>query len=178
MRKKMSTNEWVAVMSSLVVVVIIVFFSFRTSPIVQSQSQNGAGVLQSITNSNNTNTMDFDKIINNGDSYVDVKELKIATVNEGTGEAAVVGKTVSVNYSGFLTNGTKFDSSFDRNEPFEFTLGEHAVIEGWEQGVLGMKVGETRKLVIPSTLAYGERGVGPIPANSTLIFVVQLLEIK
>ena len=177
MRNKMSINEWLAVISSLAVVIIIVFFSFRTSPIVQSRS--GADVIQSITAStNNTNIMDFDKIINNGDSYTDVKDLKIETVTTGDGETAVVGNTVSVHYSGFLTNGTKFDSSFDRNEPFEFTLGQGSVIQGWEQGVLGMKVGETRKLIIPSTLAYGERGIGPIPANATLIFVVQLLEVR
>ncbi|MEK7552027.1 MAG: FKBP-type peptidyl-prolyl cis-trans isomerase [Patescibacteria group bacterium] len=122
--------------------------------------------------------MDFDKIINNGDSYTDVKELKIETINEGNGEVAILGNTVSVHYSGFLTDGSKFDSSFDRNEPFEFTLGEGSVIQGWEQGVLGMKIGETRKLVIPSTLAYGERGTGPIPGNATLIFVVRLLGVK
>src|SRR3990167_3775113 len=147
MRNKMGLNEWLAVISSLAVVIIIVFFSFKTSPIVQSRS--GADVVQSITTENkeeinNTNTMDFDKIINNGDSYTDVKDLKIETVTPGDGETAVVGNTVSVHYSGFLTNGTKFDSSFDRNEPFEFTLGQGSVIAGWEQGVLGMKIGETR----------------------------------
>jgi len=177
MRNKMGLNEWLAVISSLAVVVIIVFFSFKTSPVVQSRS--GADVIQSISAEvNNTNTMDFDKIINNGDSYTDVKDLKIETVTPGDGETAVVGNTVSVHYSGFLTNGTKFDSSFDRNEPFEFTLGQGSVIAGWEQGVLGMKIGETRKLTIPSTLAYGERGTGPIPGNATLIFVVQLLGVK
>ena len=177
MRNKMGLNEWLAVISSLAVVVIIVFFSFKTSQVVQSRS--GADVIQSISAEvNNTNTMDFDKIINNGDSYTDVKDLKIETVTPGDGETAVVGNTVSVHYSGFLTNGTKFDSSFDRNEPFEFTLGQGSVIAGWEQGVLGMKIGETRKLTIPSTLAYGERGTGPIPGNATLIFVVQLLGVK
>lgn len=175
MKKKLSVNEWVAVISSLAVVVIIVFFSFKSSPLIQSQSS--ANVIESITESN-TNTMDFTKIIGSGDSYANVKELGVEILQEGNGEVAISGKTVSVNYAGFLTDGTKFDSSFDRNEPFEFTLGQGSVIAGWEQGVLGMKVGETRKLIIPSTLAYGERGVGPIPGNSTLVFVVQLLEIR
>ena|SRR3989344_2386959 len=175
--KKLNTNQWVAVMSSIVVAIIIVFFSFKTSPVAQNNL--GADVVQSIiTQTNNTNIMDFNKIINDGSSYVDVKELGIKKIEEGTGAEAKVGSKVVVNYSGFLTNGTKFDSSFDRNQPFEFTLGERRVIEGWEQGVLGMKIGETRKLVIPSTLAYGENGVGPIPPNATLIFVVQLLEVK
>ncbi len=92
--------------------------------------------------------------------------------------AAKVGDTVEVHYVGTLTDGTKFDSSRDRNQPFSFTLGENRVIQGWEKGILGMHVGGQRKLTIPPELGYGSRAVGPIPANSTLVFEVELLAIK
>lgn len=104
-------------------------------------------------------------------------ELKMEDVTVGTGSEAVPGKTVKVHYTGTLENGTKFDSSKDRNEPFAFKLGAGQVIKGWDQGVAGMKVGGVRKLVIPPTLGYGSRQVGPIPANSTLLFDVELLEV-
>lgn len=96
----------------------------------------------------------------------------------GTGAEATNGKRVSVHYTGTLTDGTKFDSSKDRNEPFEFTLGEGRVIAGWEQGVLGMKEGGKRKLTIPPELGYGQQAVGPIPPNSTLLFEIELLSVK
>ena len=96
----------------------------------------------------------------------------------GTGAEAVAGKTVSVNYTGTLTDGTKFDSSYDRNQPFEFELGAGRVIKGWDQGVAGMKVGGKRKLVIPPSLGYGAQANGKIPANSTLVFEVELLDVK
>jgi FKBP-type peptidyl-prolyl cis-trans isomerase len=96
----------------------------------------------------------------------------------GKGAEAVNGKSVTVHYTGTLKDGTKFDSSVDRKEPFTFTLGAGQVIKGWEQGILGMKVGGKRKLTIPPELAYGANAVGAIPANSTLIFDVELLEVK
>ena len=106
-------------------------------------------------------------------------ELKIEVLSEGINELADVGDTVLVHYTGMLEDGTKFDSSLDRETPFSFTLGEGRVIAGWEQGVLGMKTGEKRKLTIASELAYGESGVpGAIPSNATLIFEVELLEIE
>jgi peptidylprolyl isomerase len=95
----------------------------------------------------------------------------------GTGEEAVAGKLVTVNYTGVLPDGTKFDSSLDRGTPFQFVLGAGQVIQGWEIGVNGMKVGGRRQLVIPPSLAYGERAIGAIPANSTLIFDVELLDV-
>ncbi len=97
----------------------------------------------------------------------------------GTGEEATPGKKVTVNYVGTLTDGTKFDSSYDRNQPFSFTLGAGQVIPGWDEGVAGMKVGGKRKLTIPPSLGYGTGGVpGTIPGNATLIFEVELLKVE
>jgi FKBP-type peptidyl-prolyl cis-trans isomerase len=95
----------------------------------------------------------------------------------GDGAEAVSGKTVVVNYTGAFEDGSVFDSSVGR-APFEFTLGAGQVIAGWDQGVVGMKVGGQRVLVIPSDLAYGDNGYGPIPAKATLVFEIELLEVK
>jgi FKBP-type peptidyl-prolyl cis-trans isomerase len=104
--------------------------------------------------------------------------LKITDITVGTGEEAKSGDKVWVNYRGTLTNGKEFDSSYSRNEPFNFPLGAGRVIRGWDEGVAGMKVGGKRKLVIPPDLAYGERGAGGvIPPNATLIFDVELVKI-
>lgn len=96
----------------------------------------------------------------------------------GTGATANPGDSVSVNYTGWLSDGTKFDSSIDRGQPFEFKLGAGRVIPGWDEGVQGMKVGGTRTLIIPPALGYGQRGIGPIPPNAILVFRVELLAIK
>jgi FKBP-type peptidyl-prolyl cis-trans isomerase len=97
----------------------------------------------------------------------------------GAGAEAVAGKSVTVHYTGTLQDGSQFDSSVDRNQPFSFTLGAGQVIPGWDEGVAGMKVGGKRKLVIPPNLAYGAQGYPPvIPANATLTFDVELLEVK
>ena len=103
--------------------------------------------------------------------------LVSADVVVGTGATAVSGDTVTVHYIGTFTNGTKFDSSYDRNQPFSFQLGAGQVIAGFEQGVTGMKVGGKRRLTIPPSLAYGSTGQGSIPPNTTLVFEVDLLSI-
>lgn len=105
-------------------------------------------------------------------------QLKIEKLVGGSGPAAQKGKTVSVHYTGWLTTGEKFDSSVDRNEPFEFVLGAGQVIAGWDQGVATMRVGDKVKLTIPSDLAYGDHGYpGAIPPKATLIFDVELLAV-
>ncbi|MBJ6726939.1 FKBP-type peptidyl-prolyl cis-trans isomerase [Geomesophilobacter sediminis] len=96
---------------------------------------------------------------------------------QGKGASPVAGKVVTVHYTGWLVNGTKFDSSVDRGEPFKFTIGAGQVIPGWDEGVMGMKVGGKRKLIIPPQLGYGAAGAGGvIPPNATLIFEVELLD--
>ena len=105
--------------------------------------------------------------------------LKIEDTKVGTGAEAVAGKTVTVHYTGTLTDGKKFDSSLDRGQPFKFTLGAGQVIQGWDKGFAGMKVGGKRKLTIPPELGYGARGAGNvIPPNATLIFDVELLGVE
>jgi FKBP-type peptidyl-prolyl cis-trans isomerase len=105
--------------------------------------------------------------------------LGIVDVTVGTGPAAKAGDKIKVHYTGTLTNGTEFDSSRKRNQPFEFQLGKGAVIKGWDDGVVGMKVGGKRKLTIPPSLGYGARGAGgTIPPNATLLFDVELVEIE
>ena len=95
----------------------------------------------------------------------------------GTGATAASGDTVTVHYLGTFTNGTKFDSSYDRGTPFSFRLGAGQVIPGFDQGVVGMKVGGKRRLTIPPSLAYGSAGSGPIPGNTTIVFEVELLAV-
>lgn len=105
-------------------------------------------------------------------------DLKIEDIKEGTGPAVKSGDTVKIHYTGTLQDGTKFDSSYDRGEPFETQIGVGQVIKGWDEGVVGMKVGGKRKLIIPPSMGYGDRDMGSIPPNSTLLFDVELVEIK
>lgn len=116
---------------------------------------------------------------NQGSENTTASGLKYTDLQVGQGDEARAGKTVEVHYTGWLENGTKFDSSKDRGQPFKFPLGAGHVIRGWDEGVAGMKVGGKRKLVIPSELGYGARGAGGvIPPNATLIFEVELLGVK
>jgi len=154
MDKKISIAIIVAVILLIVVAAVIYFLM-----------QPNAGILgnlnQQITKSYN------------------IQGMKVEVLKQGSGAESKTGDTVSVHYVGTLENGTKFDSSIDRGQAFEFKLGENRVIQGWELGVKGMKVGEKRKLTIPPELGYGSQAIGNIiPANSTLIFEVELLGIK
>lgn len=115
----------------------------------------------------------------NPDTITTPSGLKYEDLQVGSGQEAKAGQTVSVHYTGWLTNGKKFDSSLDRKQPFAFPLGAGHVIKGWDEGVAGMKVGGKRKLTIPPELGYGARGAGGvIPPNATLVFEVELLGIK
>lgn len=105
-------------------------------------------------------------------------QVKITIIKPGKGDEAVNGAKTTVHYTGWLVNGTKFDSSLDRKTPLTFTLGAKEVIDGWDKGVLGMKVGEIRRLEIPSAMAYGSQDLGVIPPNSDLTFEVELLKVS
>ena len=164
--KKLSKNESIAVVVSLVLVTGFIAFGVL-------------GFFGSSSSSNlSLNNLNMD-ISNNGTPAAQPSsQLLTDDIIVGTGTEAVAGKHVTVNYRGTLLDGKVFDSSYDRGTPFDFDLGAGQVIQGWEQGIVGMKVGGKRKLVIPPTLAYGDRAIGPIPANSTLIFEVELLDVK
>jgi FKBP-type peptidyl-prolyl cis-trans isomerase len=159
--KKLSKNEAIAVTTTLVVITGFVVFGSL-----------GLFSKSSTLSLNNLN-------MNISDTGVQqAPELLVQDLTVGTGTEAVAGKHVVVNYKGTLIDGTVFDSSYTRGTPFDFDLGAGQVIAGWDKGLVGMKVGGKRKLVIPANLAYGERAIGPIPANSTLVFEVELLEVK
>lgn len=116
---------------------------------------------------------------NEPQEQVSVSGLRWIDFGGGDGQAAAPGDRVAVHYTGTLENGKKFDSSRDRNQAFEFNLGAGQVIRGWDEGVAGMRVGDKRRLIIPSDLGYGSRGAGGvIPPNATLIFEVELLGIR
>ena len=147
----------------LLVLVVAVFFIWKSNQGAEEVKQSQAESIGTGSTSNKE----------------DMQDLKIEDIKVGIGNEAVNGKKVTVNYSGTLTNGTKFDSSYDRGVPFSFNLGASEVIRGWDLGILGMKVGGKRKLTIPAELGYGARGAGAdIPPNATLVFEVELLKVE
>jgi FKBP-type peptidyl-prolyl cis-trans isomerase len=152
------------VFSLLAVIIVFGIIGYLVSrPKVQPQPK-AEQPLAETTNTTNTTNMN---------------DLQMTIVKEGSGVEAKPGDQVSVHYTGTLTDGTKFDSSLDRGEPFTFVLGAGQVIKGWDLGVAGMKVGEKRTLYIPASFAYGEQGVpGVIPPNSVLIFDVEMVAIN
>lgn len=160
----MDKNTWIAVVVSIFVVG---FFLFGGT-IVNLFSQNEGQI-----------ALTQDDVMNTNNGTGGVQSLVMQDEVIGTGPEAVNGSLVSVHYTGTLTNGQKFDSSRDRGVPFEFILGSGSVIPGWEQGLLGMKTGGKRILIIPPQLAYGSQAIGNIiPANSTLVFEVELVSVS
>jgi FKBP-type peptidyl-prolyl cis-trans isomerase len=156
-------------------VIILIFgtagyYLFKNAPVSSNETNDN---FQSEESEPNTDL--FSSLPTESQQAIQVtkEDLKV-----GEGDEAQEGKTVSVHYVGTLTDGTKFDSSRDRNEPFKFSIGAGEVIPGWDQGVMGMKIGGVRKLTIPPELGYGDQDLGVIPPNSTLIFEVELLEVK
>ena len=157
--KNMNRNEMIAVTVGVILVAVILLIGIVNT------------FLKSAPEDNDIPNTTVGQIENVG-------RLIIEDIVVGSGEEAVSGKVVTAHYTGTLTNGTKFDSSLDRGQPFRFILGAGQVIKGWERGILGMKVGGKRKLTIPPELGYGERGIGAIPPNSTLIFEIELLGVS
>lgn len=157
----MKTYQWIAVFAAVVIVFVFFGFDHIFSSLIWSDQGRDTSLQENVTK-----------------DAMDTSGLKIEDVVVGTGEEAVNGMLVAVNYLGTFTNGVKFDSSYDRGEPIQFVLGSGYVIPGWEQGILGMKVGGKRKLTIPPELAYGSTAKGPIPPNSTLLFDVELVGVS
>jgi FKBP-type peptidyl-prolyl cis-trans isomerase FkpA len=126
---------------------------------------------------NKSTTTEIKKMTTDSKTIKTASGLQYEVVKAGTGATCSTGQKIKVHYTGTLENGNKFDCSRDRGEPIEFTLGVGQVIKGWDEGVNGMKIGEQRKLTIPANLAYGDRAIGTIPAKSTLLFDVELVDI-
>lgn len=151
---------------AVIIIVVVIIFAAKSKNNINKK-----------TNIPQNEEISIDSSLDAEQTSQEVQELKIEDIKVGEGKEAVNNKTIKVHYTGTLANGSKFDSSLDRNKPFEFILGAGQVIKGWDQGLLGMKVGGKRKLTIPADLGYGSRAVGSIPANSTLIFEIELLEV-
>ncbi len=163
---KTQRNTYIAVAVGVVVVVLFImlgFFSQGDVPTAAEESAQLAGP-----------QLILDELQKTGG----VADLRVVDITEGEGESAKAGDVLVVHYVGVLPDGTMFDSSVERGQPFTFQLGVSSVIQGWQQGLVGMKAGGRRLLAIPSSLGYGETGQGTIPPNATLLFDVQLLEIN
>lgn len=164
------TNKIIFIVLLVVAVVLAYFFFVGRKPSGEQPAEQA--VEENSLEGTNQETME-----NNQPA---VTELAIETLAQGSGDQVTkAGDTIEVHYTGTLLDGTKFDSSLDRGQPFSFNLGAGQVIAGWDQGLLNMKVGEKRRLTIPADMAYGERGAGNvIPPNAPLVFEVELLAIK
>jgi peptidylprolyl isomerase len=142
----------------------------------QEQPNNTATQEQSTVNTTDTRTNEMSQQTNQGNIQTTPSGLQYEEIQVGTGPNPQPGQQVTVHYTGWLKDGAKFDSSVDRGRPFDFTIGKGQVIKGWDEGVMSMKVGGKRRLIIPPELGYGQRGApGAIPPNATLVFEVELL---
>jgi len=171
----MKKSAIILIVIGIVILAGIAFKLFNKLP--ENENQPNLSLSQSPASSTESNSTSSNNNENNPVNN-NMNNLGIEILKQGTGEGAENGEEATVNYIGTLPDGTKFDSSYDRGLPFRFTLGAGQVIQGWDKGILGMKVGEKRRLTIPPELGYGSQGVsGVIPPNATLIFEVELLEI-
>ncbi|MBU6490547.1 FKBP-type peptidyl-prolyl cis-trans isomerase [Patescibacteria group bacterium] len=164
---------------ALALVVIAAFFIFPG--LLPFTSSGAVGTETPVTNNNDTNVQTASATASTESAGTPpVTQLTVTDEVVGTGATAVAGDSVTVNYVGALTNGTVFDASANHGTSgFTFTLGAGQVIKGWDEGIVGMKVGGKRKLIIPASLAYGNQAIGNIiPANSTLVFEVELLKVQ
>ena len=161
--KELTTEEWIGVGIALVLTVVLFGGLLNLSQLFGiNQTEIEPIPDQQITDDSMNNTED----------------LQVEILQEGSGPEAQVGDVVVVHYRGKLENGTEFDNSYDRGQSFPVQLGANQVIPGWEQGLIGAQAGETRRLTIAPELGYGNRAIGPIPANSTLIFEIEVLEVR
>lgn len=176
----MENKKFVLVTIALIILFVAgAYYVYKIpSPVTEDLSQNIESS-DTINSVDSGNTLGAETSVATGSANNQMNEQLITQdLVVGTGVEAVAGKKVTVNYLGTLTSGTKFDSSYDRNEPFSFSLGAGEVIAGWDQGVAGMKVGGKRKLTIPPSLGYGSADLDVIPPNSTLVFEVELLKVE
>ncbi len=173
-------NKWIAIVIALIAVGIALggysLYQNSMGPTVVSAPDTNQAATSAALTAQATTTTNMNEPTTLPDGLI-IQDEQI-----GTGPAAKAGDQLEMNYVGTLEDGTKFDSSYDRNQPLPFTLGVGQVIKGWDEGVVGMKVGGKRKLIIPPALGYGNQAVptstGTIPANSTLIFEIELVSIK
>jgi FKBP-type peptidyl-prolyl cis-trans isomerase len=182
MEKNMfSKFEVIAFGASVAVMAVALYFvrleSLSIVPAAQPAAVSESG-LRVVDGTQGTNTEEMRQALEGAVERGRIAELVVTDVRYGTGDEVKKGDTVVVNYVGTLENGQEFDNSYKRGQPFSFKVGAGNVIAGWEEGLIGMKQGGQRVLVIPPEKGYGSSGVGPIPANSTLIFSIELVEIK
>jgi FKBP-type peptidyl-prolyl cis-trans isomerase len=173
--------EFFGIAFSVVMMAIALYLlRIETSSVALQGQANLASVSEnrlSVPKSENKTQATYDTLKQAVDVNGNLNKMIIDDITLGKGEEVQSGDTVTVHYAGTLPDGQEFDNSHKRGEPFAFKVGEGKVIKGWEEGLLGMKVGGKRILVIPPDLAYGNRVIGPIPANSTLVFSIELLEV-
>jgi FKBP-type peptidyl-prolyl cis-trans isomerase len=166
----MNKNFLIAVIVGLAALCVFAYIIFVITPFSSTSSEN--------TTANSDTHAAVPANTKPKSNLPQATELKIEDLKVGDGQEVKSGDTVVMNYVGTLTDGTKFDSSYDRGTPFETKIGVGQVIEGWDKGVVGMKVGGKRRLTIPPSMGYGDQPAGSIPPNSTLIFEVELVSIK
>lgn len=180
----LSKFELIGIGTSVLFMALALYFvRVETSFLSMAQAPDQAaavakGGIVVVGNGENVTNERTEALLDAADSRGNLTKLVIDDILVGTGAEVKEGDEVVVHYIGTLQNGQEFDSSKKRGVPFEFTVGEGRVIRGWEEGLIGMKVGGQRILVVPPEMGYGDVPVGPIPPNSTLVFAIELLEVK